>query len=225
MPIGVGVFSGPSCDLLLTNDQYHRLLRTEAKAGSPRSISSAFDLSHALPSIWAHGRRALAGEIIRDAEIEIERGDAGKVWLAISAAPISDRDRTISAAVVAFVDVTERKAAAAERASLLRAIINAQENEQLRIAREFHDELGQDLTGLSIGLKALESSAHDKCAIQKLRSKVVAMNEHVHELTGRLRPLILEDLGLEQALRELTIAWGEALASRPTSTSTGSRTR
>jgi signal transduction histidine kinase len=217
MPMGVGVFSSPSCDLVLTNDQYHDLLRISpdrASSAQAGSSSRSFDtLGEPFDSIRAPSRRALQGETTRDVEIKIERGDGKKVWLAVSAAPICDRAGTISAAVIAFIDVTERRAAAAERANLMRGVINAQESERLRIARELHDELGQDLTGLSIGLKTLEASAYsgDRCSIQKLRTKVEAMNEHVHELTARLRPLMLDDFGLEQALKELTLAWGERL--------------
>ena len=56
--------------------------------------------------------------------------------------------------MLADIDVLKR--AEAERSHLLRRLASAQEEEQRRISRELHDQIGQTVTGLSLGLKALE---------------------------------------------------------------------
>ena len=56
--------------------------------------------------------------------------------------------------VLADIDILKR--AEAERSHLLRRLASAQEEEQRRISRELHDQIGQTVTGLSLGLKALE---------------------------------------------------------------------
>jgi signal transduction histidine kinase/HAMP domain-containing protein len=95
----------------------------------------------------------------------------------------------------------------AERAALLEQAIQAQEEERARVAREIHDELGQLLTRLSIDLKMCETqvAAEPKQAAQTLaatQTLVWQTIEQAHHLIVELRPTLLDELGLEAALRE-----------------------
>jgi signal transduction histidine kinase len=95
----------------------------------------------------------------------------------------------------------------AERAALLEQAIQAQEEERARVAREIHDELGQLLTRLSIDLKMCETQivAKPKQAAQTLaatQTLVWQTIEQAHHLIVELRPTLLDELGLEAALRE-----------------------
>src|SRR5207249_6747850 len=65
---------------------------------------------------------------------------------------------SIVGAVVTFTDITERKKAEEIRSRLLEQVISAQEEERGRIARELHDETGQSLTALIVGLKTLDAA-------------------------------------------------------------------
>ena len=92
------------------------------------------------------------------------------------------------------------------RQQLLNKVINAQEEERKRIARELHDQTGQSLTSLMVGLKVLQ--AHSSPEIQKsiadlnqLTNKTLA---DIHNLAIELRPSSLDDLGLIAALRQYT---------------------
>jgi signal transduction histidine kinase len=89
------------------------------------------------------------------------------------------------------------------RGQLLRKIITAQEEERRRIARELHDEAGQALTSLLIGLRAMEKSASLKevhTLAADLRKTVAQTLDQVHDLALELRPSVLDDLGLVPAL-------------------------
>jgi signal transduction histidine kinase len=89
------------------------------------------------------------------------------------------------------------------RGRLLEQVITAQEEERRRIARELHDETGQSLTSLTVGLASIAQSRdvaviHEKAG--ELRVLAVRTLDEVHNLSRGLRPSILDDLGLVPAL-------------------------
>jgi len=92
------------------------------------------------------------------------------------------------------------------RAELYRRVVGAQEAERQRIARELHDETGQSLTALGMGLRAAERSLTtdpDKAG-QRLRELEGLVDRSLNELQrllADLRPSHLDDLGLPAALR------------------------
>lgn len=92
------------------------------------------------------------------------------------------------------------------RNQLLSKVINAQEAERKRIARELHDQTGQSLTSLIVGLKVLES--HDTGESQKrigdLKQLATTILHEIHNLAIELRPSSLDDLGLIAALQQYT---------------------
>jgi signal transduction histidine kinase len=90
----------------------------------------------------------------------------------------------------------------------LRRIVAAQELERRRLARELHDETGQALTSILLGLKQLEGSG-DKAGVQALRELVVATLQDVRRLAVELRPKVLDDYGLVPALERLTQGFAE----------------
>jgi signal transduction histidine kinase len=95
---------------------------------------------------------------------------------------------------------------AQQRGQLLEKIITAQEDERKRIARELHDQTGQALTGLLVGLKVLEGAPNQdemRARAADLKTLALATLEEVHQLSVALRPAMLDDLGLVPALRAL----------------------
>jgi signal transduction histidine kinase len=98
----------------------------------------------------------------------------------------------------------ERQEREQMRAFYLRQIIAAQEEERKRIARELHDETGQALASLMVGLRNVEDapSADELHArVADLRGVASATLESVRRLALELRPSVLDDLGLAAALR------------------------
>ena len=90
----------------------------------------------------------------------------------------------------------------------LRRIVSAQELERQRLARELHDETGQALTSILLGLKQLEGKEAPE-AVAALRELVVATLKDVRRLAVELRPKVLDDFGLVPALERLTQGFGE----------------
>jgi len=84
-------------------------------------------------------------------------------------------------------------------------VINAQENERKRIARELHDEASQALTAMIMGLEAARSQASDNPALQgrlaTLKELAASTLEELRKLALDLRPTMLDDLGLIPAVR------------------------
>ena len=106
------------------------------------------------------------------------------------------------------VDLSQRVARDA-----LRRAVTAQELERRRLARELHDETGQALTSILLGLRTLERAsgreARDE-ALADLRQLVVSTLHEVRRLAVELRPTALDDFGLVPALRRLGESTREA---------------
>jgi len=105
------------------------------------------------------------------------------------------------------VDLSERIAQ-----DSLRRVVEAQEVERRRLARELHDETGQALTSILLGLRALEERTADpasRAATEELRELVVSTLQDVRRLAVELRPSALDDFGLVAALKRLTASFAE----------------
>jgi signal transduction histidine kinase len=113
---------------------------------------------------------------------------------------------TFAPRVATAVDLSERVARDA-----LRRIVAAQELERKRLARELHDETGQALTSILLGLKAVENAeaGEHRAAAAELRGQVVATLQDVRRLAVELRPTALDDFGLVPALERLAETFTE----------------
>ncbi|MFL5924636.1 MAG: GAF domain-containing protein [Gaiellaceae bacterium] len=109
---------------------------------------------------------------------------------------------TFASRAAVGVELSERVARDA-----LRRIVAAQELERQRLARELHDETGQALTSILLGLKQLEGAEPESVA--RLRELVVATLQDVRRLAVELRPKVLDDFGLVPALERLTSGFAE----------------
>jgi signal transduction histidine kinase len=93
----------------------------------------------------------------------------------------------------------------------LERAVQGQELERRRLARELHDETGQALTSILLGLRNLESADRDEMAeaVGNLRELVVATLQDVRRLAVELRPTALDDFGLAAALERLAEGFAE----------------
>jgi signal transduction histidine kinase len=94
----------------------------------------------------------------------------------------------------------------------VRRIVGGQEQERRRLSRELHDETGQALTSILLGLKAIEDTRGTErfpAALAELREIVVATLQDVRRLAVELRPKALDDFGLVPALERLTDSFAE----------------
>lgn len=152
-------------------------------------------------------RAASAGEEIGRLAIALERMRAS---LASSMATIEAINQELERRVATRTEQLAAANAALEerehaRRELLRKLISAQEDERKRIARELHDETSQTLAALGMGLDtALAEAASPEAARRRLvevRQLLTRINGGLHRLIVGLRPSVLDDLGLEAAIR------------------------
>jgi len=88
------------------------------------------------------------------------------------------------------------------RGQLLEKVIGAQEEERKRIARELHDDTGQAITSLMVGLRVASETMENesRARLGDLRDIAAQSLESVKRLARELRPALLDDLGLAAAL-------------------------
>jgi two-component system sensor histidine kinase UhpB len=92
------------------------------------------------------------------------------------------------------------------RGQLLHRVFHAQEQERARIARDLHDEIGQHLTAILVGLKTIEASPDlptAKTRAEELRDVAALAHSEVRRLARGLRPGVLEELRLEPAIERI----------------------
>ena len=112
-------------------------------------------------------------------------------------------------------DVTAARRVITDRQILLRRLSLAQEEERRRLSRELHDQVGQSVTGLSLGLKALERSGSVPLpALKVLQAMASEIGADIHRAAADLRPSALDDLGLEKALAALAASFGQPAGLR-----------
>jgi signal transduction histidine kinase len=113
---------------------------------------------------------------------------------------------TFAARAAVAVDLADRVAR-----DSLRRVVEGQELERRRLARELHDETGQALTSILLGLKRVEdakTSDDARAAAAELRGEIVKTLQSVRRLAVELRPKALDDFGLVPALERLAEAFG-----------------
>jgi signal transduction histidine kinase len=111
-------------------------------------------------------------------------------------------------------EIIKHKESETARIELLRRLVNAQEEERRRISRELHDQTGQHLAALLLGLKTLNNSALNGGAslqkgLQQLQELTERLVEDAHHLAWELRPAALDDLGLGMAISNYVEKWSE----------------
>jgi len=137
--------------------------------------------------------------------------DGRRVPVSLSVSPIrDDQGRIIGAAKVAR-DISDR--VERERVQLLTRLVVAQEDERARMARDLHDELGQQMTALRLTLETLRAATLDR---RDLRAQIDMLLEMAQQLDADvafrvrgLRSTILETRGLAAALREYVGNWSQ----------------
>lgn len=110
-------------------------------------------------------------------------------------------------------EIAERRRAERERASILRRLVMAQEEERRRIARDMHDQFGQQLTVLMLKLAMLKEDCGEQkglCEqVETLVEVVGRLDADVDFLVWELRPTALDDLGLQDALTNFAQNWSK----------------
>jgi signal transduction histidine kinase len=201
-----------------------RPLDGRGRLSGPLQSSAAWVARDVHPDDRSRVTAAIEEAVRTKSSFELEhrvlRPDGSVGWTLSRAVPLLDPQGEIVEWVGAATDVTPRKQseAAAERAQreaardeLRRALAGAEEAERRRLARELHDELGQQLTAFALGLGEVHRLAGpDHPAgrrLAQLDQLTSAMSRNVRNLALELRPPELDDVGLESAVETYVAQW------------------
>lgn len=136
----------------------------------------------------------------RDRDLDVLRSFANLASLALRNARLvaEEREKREIETELAGVRVREEM-----REELLRRVIQAQEDERKRVARDLHDSAGQSMASILLGLKVAsqeESLPEVRARLDDLRRIAADAAGELRRLALELRPTVLDDLGLEEAL-------------------------
>jgi signal transduction histidine kinase len=148
------------------------------------------------------GDRSTSAAMAADDE-RILKAYATRTVLVLELAQALSTERERADAVERLVASEIRDAA---RRETLRRVVEAQERERRRLAIELHDETGQSLAAVLMGLRRLEESGDPegmRATVQELRATVVNAVQELRALAVELRPKALDDFGLGPALERL----------------------
>lgn len=154
-------------------------------------------------------------------EVHLTNNEDESTWLDLSMIPVTIRKQESELLVICF-DITVRKNAEQEVARLnaeniaekinqqkiiSSRIVENQENEQNRIAREIHDGIGQMLTGLKFSLESINLDDKEKSAqkIEYLKKLSLDIIKGVRTATFNLMPPELSDHGIVSSIAKLTV--------------------
>jgi PAS domain S-box-containing protein len=148
---------------------------------------------------------------LRNRELVIGRPDGTQVPVLANVVPLRDAEGALIGVVSCLQDITDRKHAenrlreSNDKLQLLsRRLVESQETERRHIARELHDEVGQTLTVAEMNLQVVMKSSHASPLTRRLKDSLQAVERvlaQVRDLSLNLRPSMLDDLGLESALK------------------------
>jgi PAS domain S-box-containing protein len=146
-------------------------------------------------------------------EYRLRRHDGEYRWILDIGVPRLDDEGSFVGYIGSCVDLTDRKVAETALASVSRRMIEAQEQERTRIARELHDDVGQRLALFSINLAQLyrghTSEAEIRSRAEGLRNQISDIATDIQGLSHRLHSSKLEYLGLATAMRGFCEEFGE----------------
>lgn len=210
------------------NEAFARLHRL-GPGGTPKTVdelatileATRADGSAAPMDQWAVPR-ALRGERGSNLEYHLRDRRTGERWIAsYSFSPIVDAEGRVTGSICSGRDITEQhriraelEASQAQLRSLIAAQDKVQEQERLRIARELHDDLQQNLAAILMETEVVRAEARGTDGrlrealdrIERLATDVIGSMRHI---VRDLRPQALEDLGVTAAIRTLASTFDE----------------
>jgi signal transduction histidine kinase len=184
--------------------------------GAARERGGRYDDVHYQPVRRADG--TVEGVLV----MRVDVSEAVRPRLEVEAR-IAERTAALSYAKDALaLEIVERERTTAERDELRRQLASAEEEERRRIARELHDQLGQHLTALTLGLdearrlvdgqvpstpSPMAVPARLRTLLAQLGGLAADMTRDARYLALELRPPELDDVGLESALHTYVTQW------------------
>jgi PAS domain S-box-containing protein len=139
-------------------------------------------------------------------EYRLRRRDGEYRWIVSIGIPRFNTDGSFAGYIGSAIDVTERKAAEEALTSVSRRLIEAQEKERTRIARELHDDINQRIALVSIQLQGIQqhlpdAALDDRAGIHEVTKRMLDIGKGVQQISHRLHSSHLEYLGIVGAAK------------------------
>ena len=157
--------------------------------------------------------RVRRGEYTEHYETIRRHKDGTLLDLSLTVSPVTDANGKIIGASKNARDITERRRteAAMRDREIMHRLVEAQEGERHRIARDLHDHLGQQLTALRLKLESIKSKVTENnelaAELDETRKYAARIDLDVNYLAWELRPTELDQLGLKDALASFVREW------------------
>jgi PAS domain S-box-containing protein len=142
------------------------------------------------------------------------RPDGSVIWLEKNGRAFFGADGKMVRMIGMVADITERKLAEEALSGVSRKLIEAQEQERARIARELHDDIGQRLALLAVELDRIQQNSSKLPAeiltqIVELQQQTMELSTDIHNMSHALHAPKLEYLGLAAAMRSICNEFGQ----------------
>ena len=202
-------------------DRDMRYIQVSDRWCSDYSLDSSQILGHShyeifpdLPEGWKQiHRRCLEGETLGAEEDRWDR-EGGTTWLRWEIRPWRTPTGTVGGILIFSEDITHRKQMEEALSGVSRRLIEAQERERGRIARDLHDDICQQLALASIELEQVQrklpdSVSEERSHLEELRKRIIAISTDVQMMSHELHSAKLSYLGIAIALKGFCREFGE----------------
>jgi PAS domain S-box-containing protein len=157
-----------------------------------------------VPNVSETGRKAFERREPYRMEYRLRRADGEYRWLLDTGQPRTTPDGAFAGTIGSAIDITDLKMARATLSNLNGRLIEAQELERSRLARELHDDVGQQITMLALDVERLgqtipQTEVDARQQARHLRDEVTTLASHVSGISHRLHSSRLDLFGLAAA--------------------------
>jgi len=139
-------------------------------------------------------------------EIKNKAKDGSFFWLDTTIVPVLGNNGAPESYIAIYTDITQKfRQSINEQKIRSSSIIEGQEKERKKIARELHDGLGQKLTALKFNIEGLKGAASktEKSRLNEIKNMLHETIAEVRRISFNLMPSVLSDFGIIPALKNL----------------------
>jgi PAS domain S-box-containing protein len=203
-----GIFqTTPDGRYLSANPAQARMLGYDSPDALVSNVTDIERQTYVLPQTRQELKHLLETKTaIKGFEVERVRKDGSKIWMSISGHVVRDASGAVRYYECTSQDITQRKLAEMELRQMSHHIIEAQEAERQRVARELHDGVNQIIASAKMRLHKVderhtELSPATREILSRCEHLLVQALEENRRIAHNLRPTDLDNLGLEDACR------------------------